>query len=92
LLELKRVYENPKYLFIVYEYFKGESLFKIIKSGIELHEVQIASVINKIIFEDYLLNFSTDQILKSTPILPWKHQSLEHIDQYAEFNAPDFSH
>jgi serine/threonine protein kinase len=45
LLELKRVYENPKYLFIVYEFYKGESLFKLFNSGLQLHEVQIASII-----------------------------------------------
>jgi calcium-dependent protein kinase len=39
LLELKRVYEDPKYLFIVYENYKGESLFQLINGGMKLHEV-----------------------------------------------------
>lgn len=44
LLELKRVYENSKYLFIVYDLYKGETLFKLMNSNVQLHEVQIASV------------------------------------------------
>lgn len=34
LLELKRVYENSKYLFIVYELYKGETLFKLLNSNL----------------------------------------------------------
>ncbi|KAM3142552.1 hypothetical protein pb186bvf_005454 [Paramecium bursaria] len=49
LLDLKRVYENQKYLFIVYEYYKGESLFKIFNSNIHFHEVQIASIVYQIL-------------------------------------------
>jgi calcium-dependent protein kinase len=80
LFELKRVYENAKYLFIVYEYFKGESLFKIINSGVALHEVQIASVIHYIIFQDHILNFTTDEIPELTLVLPWKYKPLKHTD------------
>jgi serine/threonine protein kinase len=39
LLDLKRVYEDDKYLFIVYENYKGESLFHLLNSGVKLHEV-----------------------------------------------------
>lgn len=45
LLELKYVYEDESYLFIVYQNYKGESLFKLLNNGLILHEVQTASVI-----------------------------------------------
>lgn len=59
LLELKRVYENSKYLFIVYELYKGETLFKLLNSNLQLHEVQIASVKVRINFLDHILNFAS---------------------------------
>jgi calcium-dependent protein kinase len=46
LLELKSVYEDSKYIYEVFEYFKGESLYSLVESGLVLDEVQMASVNN----------------------------------------------
>ncbi|CAD8045231.1 unnamed protein product [Paramecium primaurelia] len=48
LLQLRRVYEDDSYLFILYEHFKGESLYNLILKN-QLHEVQIASMIYQIL-------------------------------------------
>ncbi|CAD8157229.1 unnamed protein product [Paramecium pentaurelia] len=48
LLQLRRVYEDDSYLFILYEHFKGESLYNLILTN-PLHEVQIASIVYQIL-------------------------------------------
>lgn len=50
LLELKAVYEDSKFIYEVFEYFKGESLYSLVESGLVLDEVQMASVTYQIIF------------------------------------------
>ncbi|KAM3139500.1 hypothetical protein pb186bvf_008336 [Paramecium bursaria] len=49
LLQLRRVYEDQNYLFILYEQFKGETLFNLVTSSPQLHEVQIASILFQIL-------------------------------------------
>ncbi|CAD8065248.1 unnamed protein product [Paramecium sonneborni] len=48
LLQLRRVYEDESYLFILFEHFKGESLYNMIQKN-PLNEVQIASIIYQIL-------------------------------------------
>ncbi|CAK91490.1 unnamed protein product (macronuclear) [Paramecium tetraurelia] len=51
LLQLRRVYEDDSYLFILFEHFKGESLYSLIQKN-QLHEVQIASILQTLKFLD----------------------------------------
>ncbi|CAD8195402.1 unnamed protein product [Paramecium octaurelia] len=80
LLELKRVYENNKYLFIVYEYYKGETLFNLLNSNLQLHEVQIASIIYQILQVVKFLNqhqFYHGSINPQNVLINTQHQMLQ---------------
>ncbi|CAD8213033.1 unnamed protein product [Paramecium octaurelia] len=80
LLELKRVYENSKYLFIVYEYYKGETLFNLLNSNLQLHEVQIASIIYQILSVVKFLNqhqFYHGSINPQNILINTQHQMLQ---------------
>jgi hypothetical protein len=80
---LKRVYENQKYLFIVYEYYKGESLYNLLKSGFQLSEVQVASVTQlfKSSFVDNIPDPPAIEIPGPTLILSWVLKSVKHPDK-----------
>ncbi|CAD8189120.1 unnamed protein product [Paramecium pentaurelia] len=80
LLELKRVYENNKYLFIVYEYYKGETLFNLLNSNLQIHEVQIASIIYQILQVVKFLNqhqFYHGSINPQNILINTQHQMLQ---------------
>lgn len=53
-MELLAVYEDAKFIYQVFEFFKGESLYSLIESGLILDEVQMASVHHLFIVDDLL--------------------------------------